>query len=58
MVRLFYVPEFIKADLETIKEEYNSILEFEKHQGNMEEIKNLGEHIHPEKNGKVILGIL
>ena len=49
LVRLFYVPEFIKADLETIKEEYNSILEFEKHQGNMEEIKNLGEHIHPEK---------
>lgn len=49
LLRLFYVPEFIKVDPATIKEEYSSILEFEKHQGNMEEIKNLGEHLFPGK---------
>ena len=49
LLRLFYVPEFIKVDPTTIKEEYSSILDFEKHQGNMEEIKNLGEHPHSEK---------
>ncbi len=49
LIRLFYIPVFIKVDQNTIKEEYTSILDFEKHQGNREEIKNLGEHIHPEK---------
>ena len=49
LVRLFYVPKFIRVEASTIQEEYNSILEFEKHQGNMEEIKNLGEHTYPEK---------
>lgn len=49
LLRLFYVPELIRVDIATIKEEYNSILEFEKHQGNMEEIKNLGEHQHSDK---------
>jgi hypothetical protein len=49
LVRLFFVPEFIRVEPATIQEEYNSILDFEKHQGNMEEIKNLGAHQHPEK---------
>lgn len=49
LVRLFFIPQLIKVDPNTIKEEYISILDFEKHQGNREEIKNLGEHLHPEK---------
>lgn len=48
-VRLFYVPLYIKVDVNTIHDEYTTILDFEKHQGNIEEIKNLGEHIHNEK---------
>jgi hypothetical protein len=49
LIRLFYIPQLIKVDPDTIKEEYSSILDFEKHQGNMEEIKNLGEHFHSER---------
>lgn len=49
LIRLFWVPEYIKVDPSTIQEEYSSILDFEKHQGNMEEIKNLGEKNHPER---------
>ena len=50
-VRLFYVEALVNVELGTLKEEFENILNFEKSQGQMEEIKYLGEHEF-EKIGK------
>lgn len=48
-VRIFYVTGLTKATIPAIKEEYQSILDFEAHQGNIEEIKDQGNHVFPDR---------
>jgi hypothetical protein len=49
LIRIFYIEKFVNLESNVLKEEFDSILEFEKTQGNMEEIRFLGNHTHPTK---------
>jgi hypothetical protein len=51
-IRIFYIPQFVKVDISTIREEYLRVMEFEKNQGEIEEIRELGERTFQTKNWK------
>lgn len=48
-IRLFYIEPLVNVDLSTLKEEFENILNFEKNQGSLEEIKYLAEHEFEKK---------
>ncbi len=48
-IRLFYVEALVNVELDILKDEFEKILNFEKSQGQMEEIKYLGENEFEKK---------